>query len=208
MRNRSEQLVTSAFIDTDEESDDGSESEDDWKPSNSNKRTTLKSKSRVPKRKSSAKKRKYSESDDEESNDDDDYSDDDDDYFQTPSPSVSVPKKKPEETNFKLLLYVNDLDQNYKNNVHLCLWRRDKNSLLQKYIRVKTDNNEDFIFTSSSVYSSWDEKCASDFSEILVKQEENKRRVQIVDMTKLNALVYKQISVYKNNDNYSDEEND
>lgn len=54
---------------------------------------------------------------------------------------------------FQLYLYKKDLDKDYRTNSNLCLWRRDGSSLLQKYIRLKTINTEEFIFTSSSVVS-------------------------------------------------------
>ncbi|XP_037927324.1 chromatin-remodeling ATPase INO80 [Teleopsis dalmanni] len=92
------------------------------------------------------------------------------------------------EDTLELLLYKRDLIGDYSRNGRLCLWRRDDNNLLQKYIRVKTIPN-DFLFTSSSVYSSWDDKRICDFANIKVKcMDPNNRRVRIINTTELQQL--------------------
>lgn len=55
---------------------------------------------------------------------------------------------------FELFLFKNDLVKDFRNDPKLCMWRRDGSSLLQKYIKVKDEENKDDVFfTSSSVVS-------------------------------------------------------
>lgn len=184
MRSRTE-MVTTTFVDSEEDYSDDDDSEEDWRPSASSKNGKKQkqqkcgggpSAKRGRKRKNSLAsgnkniKRKAtneeSEEDELEEPSDDEYDYDD---FETISgsskkKSASFPLKKiytdkhfstsdNDDTGdtLSLLVYIKDLagaDLN-KNN-RLCLWRKDKNNLLQKYIRVKTSPDQ-FIFTSSSV---------------------------------------------------------
>lgn len=53
---------------------------------------------------------------------------------------------------FELYLFKNDLVKDFREDPKLCMWRRDGSSLLQKYIKVKNDENtDDVFFTASSV---------------------------------------------------------
>lgn len=188
MRSRTE-MVTTTFVDSEEDYSDDDDSEEDWRPSASNKNgKKLKqqksgasaSAKRGRKRKNSStggnknSKRKTA-NDDSDDDDLNEGSDDDleyDDYEETPArPSKNKPTNLPPKKQFSdknssvssnddepedilnLLVYVKDLTGSDLNkNNRLCLWRKDNNNLLQKYIRVKT-SPEEFLFTSSSVVS-------------------------------------------------------
>lgn len=55
---------------------------------------------------------------------------------------------------FELYLFKNDLVKDFREDPKLCMWRRDGSSLLQKYIKVKNEENQvDVFFTASSVVS-------------------------------------------------------
>jgi hypothetical protein len=54
---------------------------------------------------------------------------------------------------FSLYAYKGDLKNGLRANTNICLWRRDGQSLLQKYLREKEDNGSKIIFNSSMVVS-------------------------------------------------------
>lgn len=68
---------------------------------------------------------------------------------------------------FDLLVCKSELKDGIKDNKELCLWRRDGTSLLQKFIRDKDE--DDIIFTSSSVYSCWEENKKLNYVEVKVQ---------------------------------------
>ncbi|EDV99034.1 uncharacterized protein LOC6566489 [Drosophila grimshawi] len=141
---------------------------------------------------------KVSDEDFESDDDDDDEletepSDDDFDNPSTSKRSHSLPPKKQfvQLAELDLLLKKRDiLDKNWLHNSRLCIWRKDEQTnLLQKYLRVKTSQDADrpheqqLIFTSTSVYSSWDEEHISDFIDVKVKcLDRNNRRIQLDDI--------------------------
>ncbi|XP_016973886.1 uncharacterized protein LOC108040788 [Drosophila rhopaloa] len=202
MRSRTE-LVTTTFEESDEDDfspDDDSDSEEDWRPTK--KRPTKPSGSDGGrKRKSTAAtaskaKRRMAKVSDEESEDEDDLeieTDPSDDDFDFPSTSTSKrPQSLPPKKQFvklnqlDLLVKKSDLLENdwLKNN-RLCLWRKDEQTnLLQKYLRVKSaSEEEELLFTSSSVYSSWDDQQTSDFIEVKVNcLDPNNRRIKLHDL--------------------------
>uniref|UniRef100_A0A1A9WEP6 Uncharacterized protein n=1 Tax=Glossina brevipalpis TaxID=37001 RepID=A0A1A9WEP6_9MUSC len=247
MRSRTE-LVTTTFVDSEEDYSEDDDSEEDWRPSASNKNGRKQKQQRgasaaagkrgrkrkgssnpVTINKSSAKRKTtYEESDDEEEDeeppsDEEFNSFDDEEEAAGPShkkpPTNLPPKKQFSDKNstttttsatsatamggggssnsnnsattdniLSLLIYARDLVGDYTKNQRLCLWRKDDSNLLQKYIRVKT-TSEEFLFTSSSVYSSWDDKRVSDFLDIQVKSMDvNNRRVKIIDVSELGKL--------------------
>ncbi|KAI8042865.1 uncharacterized protein LOC128262379 [Drosophila gunungcola] len=200
MRSRTE-LVTTTFEESDEDDfspDDDSDSEEDWRPTK--KRPTKpagteggrKRKSAAPN--ASKAKRRLTKVSDEDSDDQDDLeTDPSDDDFDFPSTSTSKrPQSLPPKKQFvklsqlDLLVKKSDLLENdwLKNN-RLCLWRKDEQTnLLQKYLRVKSaSEEEEMLFTSSSVYSSWDDQQASDFIEVKVNcLDPNNRRIKLHDL--------------------------
>ncbi|KAH8282174.1 hypothetical protein KR054_005989 [Drosophila jambulina] len=201
MRSRTE-LVTTTFVESDEDDfspDDDSDSEEDWRPT---KKRPAKAAGSDGGRKrksaastaSKAKRRMAKVSDDDSENDDDletDPSDDDFDY-----PSASTSSKKPQSlppkkqfvklNQLDLLVKKSDLmEKDWLKNNRLCLWRKDdETTLLQKYLRVKSGaEEEELLFTSSSVYSSWDEQQTSDFVEVKVNcLDPNNRRIKLQDL--------------------------
>ncbi|KAM7353416.1 uncharacterized protein ACRADG_005489 isoform 1-T3 [Cochliomyia hominivorax] len=247
MRSRTE-MVTTTFVDSEEDYSDDDDSEEDWRPSASNKNGkkqkqskhgTIGQSKRGRKRKSSSaktnkntkRKATYENSDDDDDDEEDDLSEDD--YECEDLEEISGSSRKPSnlplkkqfsEKNsstsgnddmsgdtFNLLVYVKDLSgTDINKNNRLCLWRKDKNNLLQKYIRVKT-SSEEFIFTSSSVYSRFDEKRFSDFYDIKVKFiDSSNRRVKIVNPSELQKL-YLRVAKNENNsddDTLSDDKSD
>ncbi|XP_017121291.1 uncharacterized protein LOC108142105 [Drosophila elegans] len=200
MRSRTE-LVTTTFEESDEEDfspDDDSDSEEDWRPTK--KRPTKPAGTEGGRKRKSAAvnaskaKRRLAKVSDEESDDQDDLeTDPSDDDFDFPSTSTSKrPQSLPPKKQFvklsqlDLLVKKSDLLENdwLKNN-RLCLWRKDEQTnLLQKYLRVKSaSEEEEMLFTSSSVYSSWDDQQASDFIEVKVNcLDPNNRRIKLHDL--------------------------
>lgn len=206
MRSRTE-MVTTTFVDSEEDYSDDDDSEEDWRPSASSKngkkqkhqKSSGGSSKKGRKRKgaiaganakgsSKRKSASYAAADsDEDDEDDEDNSEEEYDYeeFETvaagstpkKAPTSLPPKKQFSEKNssvsasgngtgsstsdpggqLKLMVYIKDLAGDYSKNNRLCLWRKDKNNLLQKYIRVKT-TPEEFLFTSSSVVSLFSKK--------------------------------------------------
>ncbi|XP_055851725.1 uncharacterized protein LOC129915993 [Episyrphus balteatus] len=252
MRSRTE-LVTTTFIDSEDDFTETDDSEEDWRPSASNRNVkkrshTTKGRNRGSrKRKSSGtssngtnhkKNRRqaaqdaiYQTFDDSDDEDEEDY-----EYFKAartqlaaevePKAIILPPKKKEKNLSmngntasgiFQLFLYRKDLKEDYVTNSHLCLWRKDGTNLLQKYIRVKTGVPDEFMFTSSSVYSTWDEKRRRDFVTFAVKcHEENHRRVTFVNTNDLHSLARSELERinpgmedhHVDNDESEEEEND
>jgi hypothetical protein len=67
-----------------------------------------------------------------------------------------------------LYAYKGDLKNGLRANTSICLWRRDGQSLLQKYLRDKDSGNSIF-FNSSMVYSCWEDRRKEEFLEVKVK---------------------------------------
>ncbi|XP_030377620.1 uncharacterized protein LOC115626397 [Scaptodrosophila lebanonensis] len=117
--------------------------------------------------------------------------------------SQSLPPKKQFVKLSQLDLLLNKRDllaQDWLQNSRLCLWRKDEDTnLLQKYLRVKAtaanmdgdaaEDGEQLLFTSSSVYSSWDEQHISDFINVKVNcLDPNNRRIKLDDLPALKKL--------------------
>lgn len=77
-----------------------------------------------------------------------------------------------------------DLEEGIRDNLKVCLWRRDGSSLLQKYFRDKSVDASTPQFTSSMVYSCWEDKRADDYMEVKVRciEQSKQLRVQIIDV--------------------------
>lgn len=192
MRNRTE-MVTNTGSDYDEEAgefeaDDGS---DDWKPDPEEKKGKKGGKRKATATKTSAKKKKSrkdeSESEEEEEEDDEEYDEDemgDDDELETSTKSQgsskkSAAKKVSSEADarnfpdrqgvFSLYAYKGDLKNGLRANTNICLWRRDGQSLLQKYLRDKESSGNSVFFNSSMVYSCWEDRRKDEFLEVKVK---------------------------------------
>ncbi|KAH8376575.1 hypothetical protein KR093_000142 [Drosophila rubida] len=113
----------------------------------------------------------------------------------TKRPQSSLPPKKQFVKLSQLDLLINKrelCDKDWLQNARLCLWRKDEQTkLLQKYLRVKTtqDAEQQLLFTSSSVYSSWDEQHIGDFVAVKVNcLDPNNRRIQLADIEAIKKL--------------------
>jgi len=174
------------------EADDGS---DDWKPdpdeSKKAKKVTGKRKPTSTKTSSKKKKTKKEESEeeseggsdevDEGSGDNDEFDDDEeeDESMDTSKSSAKKTKKPPSEADarnfpdrqgiFSLYAYKGDLKNGLRANTNICLWRRDGQSLLQKYLRDKDSKGNAVHFNSSMVYSCWEDRRKEEFLEVKVK---------------------------------------
>ncbi|KAH8293260.1 hypothetical protein KR018_006230, partial [Drosophila ironensis] len=216
MRSRTE-LVTTTFVESDEDDfspDDDSDSEEDWRPTQKPRSTKQAARgggagaagtSDGRKRKSAgaggskAKRRTAKVSDEESDNEDYLETDTSDEDFEFPAASTSKrPQSLPPKKQFvklsqlDLMVKKSDLlDKDWMKNTRMCLWRRDDQmTLLQKYLRLKPGpGEEEMLFTSSSVYSSWDEQQLSDFIEIKVNcLDPNSRRIKIDDLEGLKKI--------------------
>lgn len=64
------------------------------------------------------------------------------------------------------------MKQGLRANTNICLWRRDGQSLLQKYLRDKdagARGDMPVYFNSSMVYSCWEDRRKDEFLEVKVK---------------------------------------
>ncbi|XP_050083196.1 helicase ARIP4-like [Anopheles aquasalis] len=98
---------------------------------------------------------------------------------------VNMTQSFPDKTGIlKLYAFKDDLREGIRENLKLCLWRRDGSSLLQKYFRDKSVDASTPQFTSSMVYSCWEDKRAYEYMEVKVRCIEQSKhlRVQIVDI--------------------------
>ncbi|XP_035916244.1 nucleolin [Anopheles stephensi] len=77
-----------------------------------------------------------------------------------------------------------DLEEGIRDNLKVCLWRRDGSSLLQKYFRDKSIDASTPQFISSMVYSCWEDKRADEYMEVKVRciEQSKQLRVQIIDV--------------------------
>ncbi|KAH8334504.1 uncharacterized G-patch domain protein DDB_G0278987 [Drosophila kikkawai] len=227
MRSRTE-LVTTTFVESDEEDfspDDDSDSEEDWRPTKKRPTKAAGSDGGGRKRKSAAataskaKRRMAKVSDEDSENDDDLETDPSDDDFDYPSASTSSkrPQSLPPKKQFvklsqlDLLVKKSDLmEKDWLKNNRLCLWRKDdQTTLLQKYLRVKSGaEEEELLFTSSSVYSSWDEQQTSDFIEVKVNcLDPNNRRIKLQDLEAVKKIS-EELQLERDTSAASDKEDD
>lgn len=230
MRNRTE-MVTQNYLDSQDDDSESDESEDDWKPAAvDSKKLSRKRPNSIPagkqrklkKKAASTTKSKYTDDNSSESDSGEEVF-----YSQSSHSSAfdvegsggtSSYKTKSSEKNypdrngiFQLYVYKPDLLTNYATDEKLCLWRWDGDLLLQKYIRIK-DPQHQFVFTSSSVYSNWNEQRKNDFEIIDVKcLEENDRRVTLLHLKKFHELAEKYSMEFAEPDGFDgdgDEEDD
>jgi hypothetical protein len=100
-------------------------------------------------------------------------------FQSTKSSSSKKPKKVSSEADarnfpdrqgvFSLYAYKGDLKNGLRANTNICLWRRDGQSLLQKYLRDKDSSGNSINFNSSMVYSCWEDRRKDEFLEVKVK---------------------------------------
>ncbi|XP_022227897.2 glutamic acid-rich protein [Drosophila obscura] len=169
---------------------------------------------------SKAKRRhsKLDSDDDSDENDDDDdlETDPSDEDFEYPLASTSKrPQSLPPKKQFvklhqvDLLMKKADLlDKDWMKNTRLCLWRKDvQASLLQKFLRVKSEPGEEqLLFTSSSVYSSWDEQQIGDYLEVKANcLDPNNRRFKLHDLEGI-MKVSEQLLAEQDKDDPDDDE--
>uniref|UniRef100_A0A182QFM4 Uncharacterized protein n=1 Tax=Anopheles farauti TaxID=69004 RepID=A0A182QFM4_9DIPT len=98
---------------------------------------------------------------------------------------VNVAGSFPDKSGYlKLFVSRADLEEGIRDNLKVCLWRRDGSSLLQKYFRDKSVDSSTPQFTSSMVYSCWEEKRADEYMEVKVRciEQSKQLRVQIIDV--------------------------
>ncbi|BFF93693.1 protein bfr2 [Drosophila madeirensis] len=229
MRSRTE-LVTTTFVESDEEDyspDDDSDSEEDWRPTKKRPPKQSRGSEGSRKRKAAgtaakATKRRHSklDSDDDSENDDDDddlETDPSDEDFEYPLASTSKrPQSLPPKKQFvklhqvDLLMKKADLlDKDWMKNTRLCLWRKDvQASLLQKFLRVKSEPGEEqLLFTSSSVYSSWDEQQIGDYLEVKANcLDPNNRRFKLHDLEGIMKVSQELMAEQQDTDDPEDDE--
>ncbi|XP_053675878.1 glutamic acid-rich protein [Anopheles nili] len=103
---------------------------------------------------------------------------------------VNLVSSFPDKSGYlKLLVSRADLEEGIRDNLKVCLWRRDGSSLLQKYFRDKSVDASTPQFTSSMVYSCWEDKRADEYMEIRVRciEQSKQLRVQIIDVETMEA---------------------
>ncbi|KAL5274417.1 hypothetical protein ACFFRR_000886 [Megaselia abdita] len=220
MRNRTE-LVTQNYLDSQDDDSESDESEDDWRPAVDRQKLSRKRPNNIPagkhrkmkKKAASNTKSKYTEDNSSESESGEEvfYSQSSHSSAFDVDAGASSYKTKSSEKNypdrngiFQLYVYKKDLLSNYATDDKLCLWRWDGDLLLQKYIRIK-DSHHQFVFTSSSVYSNWNEQRKNDFEIIDVKcLEENDRRVILLNPKKFHELAEKNSARFAESNGFKD----
>lgn len=70
---------------------------------------------------------------------------------------------------FTLYAYKGDLKNGMRANTTICLWRRDGQSLLQKYTREREGKGNAIHFSSTMVYSCWEDRRKDEYLEVRVK---------------------------------------
>ncbi|EDO63605.1 AGAP007955-PA, partial [Anopheles gambiae str. PEST] len=98
---------------------------------------------------------------------------------------VNTASSFPDKSGYlKLFVSRADLEEGIRDNLKVCLWRRDGSSLLQKYFRDKSVDANTPQFTSSMVYSCWEDKRADEYMEVKVRciEQTKQLRVQIIDV--------------------------
>lgn len=201
-------MVTQNYLDSQDDDSESDESEDDWKPAVDRQKLSRKRPINIPsgkqrklkKKATPNAKTKYTDanSSDSESGEEVFHSQSSHSPTFDLEGGTSSYKTKSSEKNypdrnglFQLYVYKRDLLTNYATDDKLCLWRWDGDLLLQKYIRIK-DSQHQFVFTSSSVYSNWNEQRKHDFEIIDVKcLEENDRRVTLTNLKKFHEIAKK-----------------
>lgn len=90
---------------------------------------------------------------------------------------------------FTLYAYKGDLKNGLRANSTICLWRRDGQSLLQKYTREKEGKAGAILFSSTMVYSCWEDRRKDEYLEVRVKCVSNQTkdatrdsRVELLDI--------------------------
>ena len=99
--------------------------------------------------------------------------------------------------------YKGDLKNGLRANTNICLWRRDGQSLLQKYLRDKDSKGNSIFFNSSLVYSCWEDRRKDEFLEVKVKCAANAGKDATRD-SKVELLDIAQIEQTCRDENFAD----
>ncbi|XP_055546859.1 glutamic acid-rich protein [Wyeomyia smithii] len=108
-------------------------------------------------------------------------------------------KSFPDKCGFlNLYIFRGDLKDGIINNTQVCLWRRDGSSLLQKYLRDTTVTTENPQYSSSMVYSCWEDKRADEYLEVKVKclDQAKQVRVELIGASELEAKAASEYEKY------------
>lgn len=100
-----------------------------------------------------------------------------------PSSKVKASKPKCDGNGiFTLYILKNELDDELNPKLDACLWRRDGNELLQKYLRLHIEDNPEIFFISTPVYAIWEDQRRDEYLGVKVKYAEadNDSKVQLV----------------------------
>lgn len=80
----------------------------------------------------------------------------------------SFASKSTSEEVIIMYAYIGDLKKGFKTNENIALWRRDGPTLLQKFIRNKSESDQT-RFTSTMSFSNWEDHRKNEFIQIFVK---------------------------------------
>lgn len=98
---------------------------------------------------------------------------------------MQIRKNQQDEEAIDLFLMKNDLSEDFRNNEHLCMWRRDDTNLLQKYVIVPVEcQNDEIIMKATSVFSCWQQMRNDDFYLIKAQcfGDEMDSKVKVIDI--------------------------
>ncbi|GAB0093869.1 hypothetical protein DMENIID0001_090560 [Sergentomyia squamirostris] len=92
-------------------------------------------------------------------------------------------KKEGADPNGVYTLYVKkmDLKSGLTEQQNLFMWKRDGSSLLQRFKQNKTDKDDDYIFTPTTVYSCWEDRRKDEYFEVKTSAAGGDGQVTIVD---------------------------
>lgn len=54
-----------------------------------------------------------------------------------------------------------------------CLWHRDGNELLQKYLKLPAEESSEIFFVSTPIYSIWEDERRDEYQAVKVKRAES-----------------------------------
>lgn len=89
-----------------------------------------------------------------------------------------------ENGNLKLYVLKTDLDNELNLKPEACLWHRDGNELLQKYLRLPAGDCSEIFFVATPIYSIWEEDRKDEYHTVRVKRAESDDdfKVQLVSI--------------------------
>lgn len=107
------------------------------------------------------------------------------DVSQPQSSRVKASKPKGDENGiFTLYVLKSELDNDLNLKSDACLWHRDGNELLQKYLRLPAEDCDGIFFVSTPIYSIWEDERRDEYHEVKVKRAESDddSKVQLVSL--------------------------